>query len=236
MDKRDVQKALFQAVQERESAQKNRVAYELRIQAVERGDDTASDILLRRWKSWHDRFEEHENIASEEIKELALDFQIIEIMCGVKGVGTMLAAKLVSQIDIERAKTVSALWRYCGYGCDENGERDRPKKGEKLVYNKKAKAIMHLIGVQLLRKGPYRQIYENAREKYETEQRFDDSGKEWTKGHYHMAALRKVKKLFLAHLWEVWRELEGLPIRPAYILEHGGHTHKHKPRDFGWLV
>jgi hypothetical protein len=230
MEKREIQKALFQAVQERESAQKSRVAYDLRIQAVKRGDDDASDILLRRWERWHDRFAEHERIASEEIEELALDFQIIEIMCGVKGVGTMLAAKLVAQIDIDRAKTVSALWRYCGYGCDENGERDRPKKGEKLVYNKKAKAIVHLIGIQLLRKGPYREIYENAREKYE------EKHTDWTKGHHHMAALRKVKKLFLAHLWEVWRELEGLPIRPAYILEHGGHTHKHKPRDFGWLV
>jgi hypothetical protein len=233
MTQRETREALLQAVQAREVTQKQRVGYELRIQAVERGDDEASPALLMRWARWRDRFAADEELASFEIEELAEELPIIEVMCGVKGVGKMLASKLVSQIDIERAKTVSALWRYCGYGVDENGERDRPVKGEKLKYNRKAKAYTHLIGVSIIRKDtPYRPIYDNARLKYETEERYKD----WTKAHYHMAALRKVKKLFLAHLWEVWRDLEELPIRPPYVLDQGGHTSKHEPRDFGWLI
>lgn len=233
MEKREIREALLQTVQAREVTQKMRVGYDLRIQAVERGADEASPALLKRWIRWRDRFAEAERVASEEVEELSGELQIIEVMCGVLGVGKMLASKLVSQIDIERAQTVSALWRYCGYGVDENGERDRPKKGEKLKYNRKAKAYTHLIGVSIIRKAsPYRPIYEKAREKYETDIRY----KEWTKAHYHMAALRKVKKLFLAHLWEVWRDMEGLPIRPPYVLDQGGHTSKHEPRDFGWLI
>lgn len=233
MSKREIREALLQAVQNREMTQKMRVAYDLRIQAVERGDDEASPALLKRWGRWHARFLDAEEAATEEMEELADELPIIEVACGVKGIGKTLAAKLVSQIDITRAETVSALWRYCGYGVDENGERDRPVKGEKLKYNRRAKAAAHLIGVSLIRKdSPYRPIYDNAREKYETEERYGD----WTKAHYHMAALRKVKKLFLAHLWECWRDIEGLSIRPPYILDQGGHTHKHKPRDFGWLI
>jgi hypothetical protein len=233
MTKSEIREALLQAVQAREVTQKMRVGYDLRIQAVERGDDEASPALLRQWVKWHDRFAQDERHASEDVEELAADLYIIEVMCGVHGVGVMTASKLVSQIDIERANSVSALWRYCGYGVGDDGQRDRPVKGERLKYNKRAKAYAHLIGVALIRKNsPYRPIYEKAREKYDTEEDYKD----WTKAHKHMAALRKVKKLFLAHLWEVWRDLEGLPISEPYVLEHGGHVHKHEPRDFGWLV
>ena len=233
LSKRERREALLQAVQAREISQKQRVGYDLRLQAVERGVDEASPALLKRWLRWRDRFAADERQASLEVEELASDIQIIEVMCGVNGVGKMTAAKLVSQIDIERAETVSALWRYCGYGVDDKGERDRPVKGEKLKYNMKAKAYTHLIGVSLIRKtSPYRHIYERARVKYEEEERYAD----WTKAHRHMAALRKVKKLFLAHLWECWRDIEGLPIREPYILENGEHTTKYEPRDYGWLI
>lgn len=41
--------------------------------------------------------------------------------------------------------------------------------------------------------------------------------------HRHRMAERKTVKLFLSHLWEVWRKLEGLPIVPPYpiaLLKH----------------
>lgn len=46
----------------------------------------------------------------------------------------------------------------------------------------------------------------------------------WTLGHQHMAAMRKMTKLFLGHLWLTWREAEGLPIREAYVQEKLGHS------------
>lgn len=42
--------------------------------------------------------------------------------------------------------------------------------------------------------------------------------------HVHRMAFRKMIKLFLSHLWEVWRTKEGLPVRPPYVFEHKGHT------------
>lgn len=47
----------------------------------------------------------------------------------------------------------------------------------------------------------------------------------WTLGHVEAAARRKAAKLFLSHLYVVWREAEGLPTRSPWIEEHGeGHT------------
>ena len=43
-------------------------------------------------------------------------------------------------------------------------------------------------------------------------------------GHVHLMARRKAAKLFLSHLWEMWRRFEGLEVRAPYIHAIGGHT------------
>ena len=40
-------------------------------------------------------------------------------------------------------------------------------------------------------------------------------------GHVHLMAQRRMMQLFLNHLWVVWREAEGLPLREPYPMEHG---------------
>jgi hypothetical protein len=48
----------------------------------------------------------------------------------------------------------------------------------------------------------------------------------WSDGHVDNAARRKMVKVFLSHLWLVWREAEGLPVSGPYITEHDPkHTH-----------
>jgi hypothetical protein len=142
-------------------------------------------------------------------------------------VGDILAAKVISMIDIQRADTVSALWRYAGYGV-VNGEREKPTKGEALHYNKRLKTTCYLIGSSFLRSNsPYRQIYDSSKEYYET-------NRDWTKLHRHHAAMRKMIKVWLSHLWEVWRTLEGLPVRNIYAEDKLGHNHYISPQDYGW--
>ena len=43
-------------------------------------------------------------------------------------------------------------------------------------------------------------------------------------GHLHNRALNKMIKLFLACLWLVWREAEGLPITKPYAIDILGHN------------
>jgi len=51
----------------------------------------------------------------------------------------------------------------------------------------------------------------------------------WCPLHIHEAARRKVAKIFLAHLWEVWRRARGLPTRPPYAVEQLGHKDYMRP-------
>lgn len=208
--------------------QKSRIAFGNRLDAIERGADVVSDqarVILEKWQA---RFEELEKEADKDIAALVGDSPIVADLTALKGVGNLLAAKTIAMIDIYRADTVSALWRYCGYGVSE-GERERPKAGEKLHYNIRLKTTLYLVSTSFLRcNSPYRAIYDSSKEYYQANRL------EWTKAHIHAAAMRKMTKVFLSHLWERWRTLEELPTRDLYVHERLGHTHQYKASDFGW--
>jgi len=172
----------------------------------------------------------------------------------VKGVGPILACKMLSHIrvkpcrevvfkdpkaetkeliEVDRpyADTISALWRYAGYGV-ENGERERPAKGERRPYNLRLKTTVFLAGSSFLRaNSPYRQFYDSAKAQYEARDLARPTEQRWGKYHRHLAAMRRMNKMFLSHLWLVWREIEGLPVRDPYVEEKLGHTHIVSPWD-----
>ena len=75
---------------------------------------------------------------------------------------------------------------------------------------------------------PYRVVYDEARVLY------DRTHPEWVLGHKHNAALRKMTKRFLSHLWAAWREIEGLPVTPPWIDRDGQGNHRRGPEYFGW--
>jgi hypothetical protein len=208
--------------------QKSRIGFGNRVSAIERGADKTDEATLAVIQKWQDRFQELEKELDEDINALVDDCPIIDRLCELKGIGKILAAKLVAMIDIEKADTVSALWRYAGYGVID-GERERPQKGEKLHYNARLKTTCYLIGSSFLRCGSdYRRVYDSAKEYYEANRT------DWTKAHRHNAAMRKMIKTFLAHLWLVWRELEGLSTRSLYVNDRLDHGHYYTPQEFGW--
>jgi hypothetical protein len=94
----------------------------------------------------------------------------------------------------------------------------RPAAGERASYDQLAKKICYLIGVSFLRSGSaYERYYRRERAKLQRER------PGWSDGRIHFAALRKMEKLFLAHLWAVWREGVGLPATTPYahaVLRH----------------
>lgn len=214
----------------RESLQDIRIAFGNRVDAIERGSDVSGNGSMELYGRWLERFHELEVQADADIVELSGEYPIVELMITVKGVGRLLASKVVAMVDIERADTISALWRYAGFGV-KDGERERPVKGQPLSYNMKLKTTCYLIASSFLRcKSPYRQIYDQAKTYYEANRT------DWTKLHIHLASMRKMTKHWLAHLWLVWRQLEGLPTRVPYVEEYLGHTTISKPADYGWIV
>lgn len=211
--------------------QKARIQFSNRLSAIERdADDPARSGQTQIVTRWLERFTELETDLDKDIARVVRDEPMYEQLSAVKGIGPMLAAKLLAMIDIERSDTISALWRYAGYAVID-GEREKPVKGEKLHYNKRLKTTLYLVGTAFLRaNSPYRRVYDSAREYY------DANRPDWTKLHQHNAAMRKMIKLFLSHLWDQWRKAEGLPVTDPYVHDRLGHNHKYEPEQFGWPV
>jgi hypothetical protein len=177
----------------------------------------------------------------------------------VRGIGPVLACKLLARLDPVAADTPSAFWAYCGlatvpgveYRCATCGavasfptdykvtgshtrpggkrlcsgalERARgpdegvrvaqpkPRRGERAGYDRHAKQVCYLIGTSFLKsRGAYA-------EQYRTEKALlERTRSDWSAARRHLAALRKVEKLFLAHLWLVWRSALGMPLTTPY--------------------
>lgn len=169
----------------------------------------------------------------------------------VKGIGNLNIGKVLSLIDIERASTVSKLWRYAGIGVMD-GKAERQQKGQKLHYNKTLKSMCWRLGKGLIRaKGSYYEFYREQKKAYE--KRFLEEGREivsatklpknerglkaetdefFALGHLDLMAMRKMIKLFLSHLWLKWRQGEGLPITAPYAHAIKGHTDYRTPEEF----
>jgi hypothetical protein len=87
----------------------------------------------------------------------------------------------------------------------------KPARGEVAAYDRQAKKVCYLIGSSFLRAGgPYEAHYRRERAK------LDGTRPGWREGRKHLAALRKVEKLFLSHLWLVWRQALELPCTKPY--------------------
>lgn len=156
--------------------------------------------------------------------------EIWKWITSIKGLGAGgLAAQLLAQIDdISLAPTVSALWRYCGYAVID-GCAEKNTKGEKSHFNRRLKSICWLIASQFLRQQTpvYADIYyaEKERQRVLYPEKIKINGKwKYNDGHLHNRALRVMAKIFLQHLWIVWRGYEGLPVSLPYAHDIGGHT------------
>jgi hypothetical protein len=209
--------------------QKARVQFGNRLSAINRAADDADDQQLALVAKYQDVFRRIEHDLTADIAAIVRKYPIYAELAAVRGVGPTLAAKLIALIeDIGRFDTVSKLWRFAGYAVID-GKRETLKAGEKSHYSRRLKTALYLVGVSFLRlRSPYVAAYDRAKLYYREER------PDWTPMHVHLAAQRKMVKLFLSHLWQRWRELEGLPIRAAYVHERLGHTTIERPEEYGW--
>jgi len=81
-----------------------------------------------------------------------------------KGCGPTMSGVIISEIDVSKADTVSALWSYCGLAVDsKTGKAVRMKRGEKAGYNPWLKSkLVKVLGDCLIRaNSPWRQHYDD---------------------------------------------------------------------------
>ena len=212
-----------------------RKRHTLRISSIEAGKSNMELAIENRF------------MTNTRLDELIDDHRSYMIDCGkdvgdvwewltkTKGLGQGgLAAQLLAQIDdIGKFDTVSKLWRFAGYAVID-GRREYNKSGEVSHYNRRLKSICWLISDQFVRQNTplYRDIYdqEKARLRRLHPEKIVTNGKtQYNDGHIDNMARRKTVKIFLQHLWVIWRNLEGLPVSEPYVKAILGHTNIIEP-------
>ena len=157
-----------------------------------------------------------------------------EWLRGIKGIGPVIAAGFIANVDIQVANTAGKLWAYCGVAPG----KDRRKRGEKMTFNPSLKRLTFLTGECFKRLSSddadayYRHVYDK-RKAYElrkneagdysdlaerslAEKKFGketEAYKMYAQGKLPLARIdlrssRYAAKLFLSHMHEVWYEME----------------------------
>lgn len=230
---------LAELIDLRKPIQKSRIAFGNRVSAIDRKVDTQAQSNRSLYERYFERLHALEKEIDADIaaEVEALDTPIFQAMLRIKGAGPVMAAKVLTPIDIRKSKSVSALWKYSGYGTT-NGKRDRPIKGQKLSYNKTLKIAVRLLVLSFLKShSPYADLYAVEKQR-RLNMTNPETGKFYTKNHSHNIAIGKVAKIFLSHLWATWRTLEGLETKYPYVFEKLGHDVNHylRPEEFGWSL
>ena len=151
----------------------------------------------------------------------------------IRGIGPIGAARIITTLDLDRAKHVSSFWKFTGLDVvidPETGEgQGRSKKKEHLIrrkyINKEGKederdsvtydprfksSLMGVICGNLMKQNAgYKKIYDDYRYRKTVENDTLDPEKKRTKAHIHKMALRYMGKVFLKDLFINWRKLEG---------------------------
>ena len=241
--------------------EKLRVASEVRQShlALKGKQDPETDEL-------HQRLKDLEKFVDGRVADLIRGHPAYPWFSQVKGVGDENIGKVVAPIDIEKATTISSLWKFAGYAVEDGTAPRRVRGGGKLAYNSQLRSMCWRLASSLKRaKGCFYEYYIREKEKYQ--ERFlsqgykilatprgqwvcSNCGASWErkrdilpccdspqmekilrqeppgviwKGHLDAMAVRKMIKLFLACLWLVWREAEGLPVTKPYAIDRLGH-------------
>lgn len=182
------------------------------------------------------------------LDELSREPIYTNYLAGIRGCGTLMSGVILSEIDIHKCNSISALWAYAGLDVvvsqNEEGEtleegRSRKKHHLKqktytnrdgetvetvgITFNPFLKTkLVGVLGSSFIKLGgKYREIYDGYKHRLENHPRHKDK----TKGHRHNMAVRYMVKEFLADLWTEWRTIEGLPVRSRYNEEKLGIVH-----------
>ena len=172
-------------------------------------------------------------------------------LLSITGIGPVLAAALLSYIDISRCETAGSIWQYAGWA----GPMKPKQKGEKINYNPKFRVICWKIGRSFIKVSGnkndiYGKLYKAKKEWYIAK---NEAGGFAEKAAYELSAkkyspdtasykayiqgklpdsqitdmaARFAVKMFLSHLFTLWYEYDrGRPAPKPFVEAHLGHVH-----------
>lgn len=197
-----------------------------------------------------DNFDSFETYIQKLLDHFTMEHPVGQWARAQKGIGPVIAAALIANIDCNIADTAGSVWRFCGLVPGQ-----RREKGKKIDWSPEMKRVAYFIGESFVKVSGredayYGQVYKRRKE-YESaknerceyaeqakilldSKRFD--GTKEAKGHLEKQKLppflidkrakRYAAKLFLAHFFEVlYKHQKGTPPPLPYAIAHLHHAH-----------
>jgi hypothetical protein len=168
------------------------------------------------------------------------------------GIGPIIASGLAAHVDVTKADSISALWKFAG----QAPGFDRKVKGTKLPYNARLKVLCWKAGESFVKvsgkdgatygklyvdfkaeeirrneAGLYAEAAKRELDKKKFKQEDSVTKKRLLAGmlsdaHLHARAKRRAVKIFLSDFWTVGRKARGLALREPYAIAVLGHDGK----------
>lgn len=239
-----------------------RFFYDLQKLRIQQGNRAGSDTIMldTRDIEFHDSrsktLNSLERAELKNIERLCKESapEIYKWLRAQKGIGPTMAGVILSEVDIYRAETVSALWKFAGLDV-QNGKAPRRTKGQKLTYNSwfRTKMVGVAAGCMIKAGSDWRRFYDNRKTRRENQlvptcMNCEGTGKAkigehkgkkckncggtgknapWgaSAGHRNRDAIRYMIKMFLQEMWLKWREIEGLEVHAPYAEAVLGRVH-----------
>lgn len=164
----------------------------------------------------------------------------------VFGLGPVVSAYLVTEIDPRRGEKISSWRMFCGLACMDDGRMAHPVAGQKNRYNKELRMRIYQMMCAMWKnaapraataaKLPFGQTSKYLDEWYGMwhrgahDVRFNAAHNTWDgrkggKALIFNRAMWKAAGVFIEDLYVVWRALEGLPVWPSYYAAKLGYAH-----------
>jgi hypothetical protein len=226
-----------------------------------KGDPVISDYTELCLVSQYVELKKDEESHFRRLEHVLEEYEIYnKFLATVRGCGPAMSGVILSEIDIHKAGTPSALFKYSGYDVAPDG-KGRSRKEEHLIevayvdkngvpatrksitFNPWLKVKLWVLASSFLRAGneKYREIYDNYKHRMEhhavygvqNDKKKDEKGFQVTSpGRRHNMSIRYMIKMFLIALHIEWRKIEGLPVSLPYSEAVLKHVHKeyNKPK------
>jgi len=137
-----------------------------------------------------------------------------QIFAPIKGMGPMIAARLIAAIqDIRRFETPAQLKAFCGVHVLPDGRFARRRRGAVANWHPDARQALFLLGEQFNRRpdsqwgSRLREYKKKFRQKH-PEVVLVNGKKRYTDGHIHKMAIWRTLTKFVEYLWRTWWKLE----------------------------
>jgi hypothetical protein len=215
------------------SIEKIRIAASNRVYALTSGRDDADSDIIRAYVGLTDELARRELEFEELMVREAEKFPVYDAwLRHVKGIGPALASQMLAMLLPPLPERGPSTWyKASGLTVEEHDGQSRLPRAragqEGLPYYPRLRRCLHNVATSFVRVGGYyREVYDTRKARLQAQHAGDEK---WPPHRIDAVARWIMVKLFLAHLWEVWLETEGVTGRRAYVIDVLGHPHYEPP-------